>query len=221
MGAERAAQIAEMENMGFERSQIELAMRAAFFNSERAIEYLLTVSFLCLLSSTCANCFRVSQKISSTRPDLPLRRRPLLPRLLPTPRAVTNQLICLRRRPRLALADVELLLVELELQLELEGILLEVLQLEALQQVAWETWTSCEIIRNSNNSDRSYNRTLKCWSLSCNRSALGIHNSLSSSDNIPNSSYNFSARMETMMRHYLRELKPSVSPRKSVRRLRE
>jgi hypothetical protein len=44
MGAERAAQIAEMESMGFERSQIELAMRAAFFNSERAIEYLLTVS---------------------------------------------------------------------------------------------------------------------------------------------------------------------------------
>ena len=43
MGAERAAQIAEMESMGFERSQIDLAMRAAFFNSERAIEYLLTV----------------------------------------------------------------------------------------------------------------------------------------------------------------------------------
>ncbi|PSS22446.1 hypothetical protein M430DRAFT_26925 [Amorphotheca resinae ATCC 22711] len=42
MGAERAAQIAEMEAMGFERSQIELAMRAAFYNSERAIEYLLT-----------------------------------------------------------------------------------------------------------------------------------------------------------------------------------
>ncbi|EHL01146.1 putative UV excision repair protein rhp23 [Glarea lozoyensis 74030] len=42
MGAERAAQIAEMESMGFERSQIDLAMRAAFFNSERAIEYLLT-----------------------------------------------------------------------------------------------------------------------------------------------------------------------------------
>jgi len=42
MGAERAAQVAEMESMGFERSQIDLAMRAAFFNSERAIEYLLT-----------------------------------------------------------------------------------------------------------------------------------------------------------------------------------
>ncbi|KAE9378779.1 UV excision repair protein Rad23 [Stipitochalara longipes BDJ] len=42
MGAERAAQIAEMESMGFERPQIEAAMRAAFYNSERAIEYLLT-----------------------------------------------------------------------------------------------------------------------------------------------------------------------------------
>ncbi|KAH8815598.1 nucleotide excision repair protein RAD23 [Xylogone sp. PMI_703] len=42
MGPELAAQIAEMESMGFERSQIELAMRAAFHNSERAIEYLLT-----------------------------------------------------------------------------------------------------------------------------------------------------------------------------------
>ena len=46
MGAERAAQIAEMESMGFERSQIDAAMRAAFYNSERAIEYLLTVSCL-------------------------------------------------------------------------------------------------------------------------------------------------------------------------------
>ena len=43
MGAERTAQIAAMESMGFERAQIDLAMRAAFFNSERAIEYLLNV----------------------------------------------------------------------------------------------------------------------------------------------------------------------------------
>jgi hypothetical protein len=44
MGTERAAQIAEMESMGFERSQIEAAMRAAFYNGERAIEYLINVS---------------------------------------------------------------------------------------------------------------------------------------------------------------------------------
>lgn len=50
MGAERAAQIAEMESMGFERSQIDLAMRAAFYNSERAIEYLLTVNLYSSIS---------------------------------------------------------------------------------------------------------------------------------------------------------------------------
>jgi hypothetical protein len=44
--AERAAGIAEMESMGFERSQIDATMRAAFYNSEHAIEYLLTVSKL-------------------------------------------------------------------------------------------------------------------------------------------------------------------------------
>jgi hypothetical protein len=44
VGAESATQIAEIASMGFQRSQIDLAMRAAFDNSERAIEYLLNVS---------------------------------------------------------------------------------------------------------------------------------------------------------------------------------
>lgn len=43
MGAERTEAIASMEAMGFERSQIEAAMRAAFNNPDRAVEYLLTV----------------------------------------------------------------------------------------------------------------------------------------------------------------------------------
>jgi len=48
----RAAQIAEMESMGFERTQIDAAMRAAFYNGERAIEYLLTVRILLLVPSS-------------------------------------------------------------------------------------------------------------------------------------------------------------------------
>ncbi|KAG6010421.1 hypothetical protein E4U43_008570 [Claviceps pusilla] len=41
MGAERAEAVANMEAMGFERSQIDAAMRAAFNNPDRAVEYLL------------------------------------------------------------------------------------------------------------------------------------------------------------------------------------
>ncbi|KAF2432197.1 UV excision repair protein Rad23 [Tothia fuscella] len=41
MGAERAAAIENMESMGFPRDQIDQAMRAAFFNPDRAVEYLL------------------------------------------------------------------------------------------------------------------------------------------------------------------------------------
>ncbi|KAK3333141.1 XPC-binding domain-containing protein [Cercophora scortea] len=42
MGEQRTEAIANMESMGFERSQIDAAMRAAFYNPERAVEYLLT-----------------------------------------------------------------------------------------------------------------------------------------------------------------------------------
>ncbi|KAJ4320490.1 UV excision repair protein rad23 [Neodidymelliopsis sp. IMI 364377] len=42
MGGEREAAIANMESMGFARADIDRAMRAAFFNPDRAVEYLLT-----------------------------------------------------------------------------------------------------------------------------------------------------------------------------------
>src|SRR5262249_28162328 len=43
LGNERARAIADMESMGFERADIDRAMRAAFFNPDRAVEYLLNV----------------------------------------------------------------------------------------------------------------------------------------------------------------------------------
>ena len=41
MGAQRAEAVANLESMGFERSAVDAAMRAAFFNPDRAVEYLL------------------------------------------------------------------------------------------------------------------------------------------------------------------------------------
>lgn len=41
MGAEREAAVANLESMGFERANINVAMRAAFYNPDRAVEYLL------------------------------------------------------------------------------------------------------------------------------------------------------------------------------------
>ncbi|KAF2203287.1 UV excision repair protein Rad23 [Delitschia confertaspora ATCC 74209] len=41
MGSERDAVISNMENMGFARADIDAAMDAAFFNPDRAVEYLL------------------------------------------------------------------------------------------------------------------------------------------------------------------------------------
>lgn len=46
MGTQSEAVIGQMEAMGFARADIDRAMRAAYFNPDRAIEYLLSVSFL-------------------------------------------------------------------------------------------------------------------------------------------------------------------------------
>lgn len=43
MGSAAEGAVTQMEAMGFARSDIDRAMRAAFYNPDRAIEYLLTV----------------------------------------------------------------------------------------------------------------------------------------------------------------------------------
>jgi UV excision repair protein RAD23 len=43
MGAQRDAAIQNMMEMGFPREDIDRAMRAAFNNPDRAVEYLMTV----------------------------------------------------------------------------------------------------------------------------------------------------------------------------------
>lgn len=53
MGAERNSAIANMEAMGFERSQIDAAMRAAYHNPDRAVEYLLNVRRSCPVLALC------------------------------------------------------------------------------------------------------------------------------------------------------------------------
>ena len=45
MGPAAEGAVVQMEAMGFARTDIDRAMRAAFYNPDRAIEYLLTVRF--------------------------------------------------------------------------------------------------------------------------------------------------------------------------------
>lgn len=69
MGAERAAQISELESMGFERSQVDAAMRAAFYNSERAVEYLLNG----IPENLQSNVPQPTSTGSSTNPSVPVQ----------------------------------------------------------------------------------------------------------------------------------------------------
>lgn len=56
MGGDGESAIQNMIAMGFERGEIERAMRAAFFNPDRAVDYLLNVSILLLRSDRVYVC---------------------------------------------------------------------------------------------------------------------------------------------------------------------
>ncbi|KND95114.1 UV excision repair protein rhp23 [Tolypocladium ophioglossoides CBS 100239] len=76
MGAERAEAVANMEAMGFERSQIEAAMRAAFNNPDRAVEYLLNVSspgdeYTCGRILTDMSCKGIPENVQQERRAAP------------------------------------------------------------------------------------------------------------------------------------------------------
>lgn len=95
MGPQGEAAVAQMEAMGFPRSDIDRAMRAAFFNPDRAIEYLLNVSLVKTIlksDSKMLNNSRASQRMSSRnnskqqpppQPPLRLKALQLQPSLLP------------------------------------------------------------------------------------------------------------------------------------------
>jgi hypothetical protein len=88
MGGEREAAIANMESMGFARADIDRAMRAAFFNPDRAVEYLLTVGQATLLPSRhVLTSFRVFQRVRSKSRH---NKHKLVPRPRPHPLKATQ-----------------------------------------------------------------------------------------------------------------------------------
>jgi hypothetical protein len=175
MGSERDAAIANMESMGFARADIDRAMRAAFFNPDRAVEYLLTVRYPVISHSFNANSGRrASRRVLNRSSKQRLAKRvvrllrhlppgvtqaPPLPRL----RVISHKIFSIWLL-RLDSKDVEAAAVVLVQELP-QG-------LEQAARSAAIVWNSCVTTRNFSNYDRSYNSSHKCLSLSSNKLAL-------------------------------------------------
>lgn len=63
-GRENENAVAQMESMGFARDDINRAMRAAFFNPDRAVEYLLSVS---VVRRQASNLYLANRTIGNPR----------------------------------------------------------------------------------------------------------------------------------------------------------
>lgn len=184
MGSQRAAQIAELENMGFERTQIDAAMRAAFYNSERAVEYLLTVrnpkSYFTRIILTMYREFLIMSNNNShnaqqlLQPAKPLHRQ--CPLLEETTVVMMSNSTSSRQLLRQADEEAPQVLVVPQLQVGWEiswQVLAQVVQKEPQD---WAISIFSETTPNSRLCAKSSNNNLICSSPSFSKSALAIHN---------------------------------------------